>query len=677
MGSLGTENPGSNLSLKLLESTLAERDVDISQMSTLLTTLPPKQLATKGLAILNLSVSSCRTGLGSKTILELELDRAVSAEGQDIDLGSIRTGDIVKDRNSGNSNYDELIEAVVVKCTPKAINIAVEARFDDKLAQIDFNTGRLWLVKLTNSVTYKRMEYALNDLSRLESPSRLQSAVIGTLKPYIPECLPEVEFLDTSLNEPQRDAVKYALSETEVSIIHGPPGTGKTYTLIELIRQLVARGERVLVCGPSNISVDTILERLHSYFPGNKLVRLGHPARLLQANLIHSLDIVSKTCDSGQIIQDIRQEIDQNLSRVRKSKSGRERWQIYKDIGVLRKDYKEREKKVLTEIILDADVVVTTLHGAGSWSLKDAAKALAENNNERPLFPTIIIDEVSQSLEAQCWIPLISFPSSKRLILAGDNQQLPPTVKIEDEKYKRVLERTLFDRLVRHHGNNIKRLLSVQYRMHKDIMEFPSERLYEGKLVAAESVAERLLYDLPNVEKCDETEFPVVWIDTEGDDFYESIPEEKVTVATNQNTSEAYLVRDYVNKLTSAGVPQGLIGVISPYSAQVSLISKLLHDDYGAVEVSTVDGFQGREKDVIIISLVRSNAEHEIGFLKEERRLNVAMTRPKRHLCIIGNMETMAKGSEFTRDWANWAESFAEIIFPSLDDVLELMMKDI
>lgn len=665
----------------LLTALAEEQKVDVIETSKILETQSPKQLAARGLAVLNLIVGSIRTGMGGRTVVSLELDPAIAGSEKEMELGDIRTGDLVriaaqsapsskkkpKKVTNGDLDSEEGKASLegVANVTAKAVSVVVNEDSNDTLAT--FGDARLWLVKLTNNATYNRMNFALNKLKESKGLSRIQEILLGHATPSLPSALSDITILNPSLNAPQQEAVKFSLSESEIALIHGPPGTGKTFTMIEIIRQLVQRGERVLVCGPSNVSVDNILERLQPHLKGNKLLRIGHPARLFQANRLHSLDIVSKTGNHGQVIRELRDEIDQKLSKISKTRYGRERREIYADVKILRKDYREREKKVLTDIILEAQVVVCTLHGTGSYSLRNAVKSAG-----KPLFDTILIDEVSQSLEAQCWIPVMDFPDAKKLVIAGDNMQLPPVVMSKGPKTKSVLEKTLFDRIESlPTGAKVKKLLSIQYRMNKNIMEFPSQQFYDGKLVADSSVADRLLCDLPGVERVDETEAPVVWIDTQGDDFLESSAEETNKFDTSRfNENEAYLVFSYVKRLIAQGVTPISIGIIAPYSAQVSLLSKLIHEMYQEVEIATVDGFQGREKEVIILSLVRSNDKGEVGFLGEERRLNVAMTRPKRHLCVVGNTSTIGRGSKFLQSWVGWSEDNSMLEFPDVGEIL-------
>lgn len=220
----------------------------------------------------------------------------------------------------------------------------------------------------------------------------------------------EVLWVDPALNDSQKDAIRFALATHEVALIHGPPGTGKTHTLIELILQLLKRKLRLLVCGPSNISVDNIVERLATHKVA--MVRLGHPARLLPTVLNHSMEVLSRTSDAASIVTDIRSEMDAKQASIKKTRNGRERKAIYGELKELRKEYRQREGRVVSDLLRGSNVVLSTLHGAGSYQLKDQK------------FDVVIVDEASQALEAQCWIPVLSSGASK-LVLAGDHLQLP------------------------------------------------------------------------------------------------------------------------------------------------------------------------------------------------------------------------------------------------------------
>ena len=303
------------------------------------------------------------------------------------------------------------------------------------------------------------------------------------------------------MNESQVKAVKLALEADTIALIHGPPGTGKSYTLIEIIRQFVNQGKRILVCGASNLAVDNILERLIPFkLP---LTRLGHPARVLKNVHTSTLEFQTAHSSSGAIVKDVKQDIEQQLAQLKTGKiKGKQRKEAWGNIKELRKEYRKREQGVIKGVVSQSLIVLATCHGAGGKQLLS-----------QPDFDICIIDESTQALEPSCWIPILK---SKKLILAGDPLQLPPTIisrnenlpKLEKEKEKekgclltppKTLERTLFERLVRMYGNRIKCLLNTQYRMNELIQNFPSSTLYNDELKAFEGVKSRSLLDLPNI----------------------------------------------------------------------------------------------------------------------------------------------------------------------------------
>lgn len=295
--------------------------------------------------------------------------------------------------------------------------------------------------------------------------------------------------------------------------------------------------------------------------------------------LNHSLDVLTRTSDAGAIVQDVRAEMDAKQASIRKTRNGRERRAIYADLKALRKEYRQRERACVANLITRSKVVLATLHGSGGFQLRD----------ER--FDVVLIDEASQALEAQCWVPLLS---ASKAVCAGDHLQLPPTIKSLRSSSKTSsspkktgavsLETTLFDRLLALHGPAIKRMLTTQYRMHESIMRFPSDALYEGRLVAADAVKARLLADLPYpVERTDDTTEPLVFIDTQGGDFAEQRDDDEddggdgkkvrrslVHGESKSNAMEAALVRQHVRALIGAGVRAGDVAVVTPYNAQVS-----------------------------------------------------------------------------------------------------------
>lgn len=689
----------------------AEMRLDIALANDYLKAYSPKQLARMGLAIINLVVTNLRTGLGGKNILELECDPSLGTE---LAVGSFKVGDIVridrmkgtdklakgkrskhsatdKDKDNGDRSDTDDLDGVVVRISMKGITVSVDEDTNDiKVMNMYNNTDsskKIWIVKLANSITYKRMNSTLQKLDDLCDKKNALTLIL--LKEYVYKpidkgpSVPDLIYFNSTLNPSQRSAIQFAISNI-ISIIHGPPGTGKTYTIIELIKQLTLnRNERVLVCGPSNISVDTILERLSdSYTNLLDLIRIGHPARLL--SLKHSLEVAAQL-SGKEIIADIKNDIDSTIRKSKKTKQYLERKLLWKEIKDLRKELRQREKKVINDLISASKVVCCTLHGAGSYDLRTP---LAGN-----LFDTIIIDEVSQSLEPQCWIPIIANLGAKRLVIAGDNMQLPPTVKSsKDSNDLGTLGVTLFDRLVQEaNGNEFKRILNVQYRMNDYIMQFASHELYNGVLQSSPSVKEISVKDLIKKQTIlyddnddaidlDFITSPCIWYDTQGGEFPEKIEDLLGSTSTNVlvdsgskfNEMEALVVQNHVKQLISIGVEPECIGIISPYSAQVMHIKQTMGKELeGKIEIASVDGFQGREKEIIILSLVRSNGDYEVGFLKDKRRLNVAMTRAKRQLCVVGDMEMLERsGVEYLKHWMEFVEQTYEIMYPDPGDLL-------
>ena len=344
--------------------------------------------------------------------------------------------------------------------------------------------------------------------------------------------------------------------------------------------------------------MDNIVERLA---PHNiPIIRLGHPARLLPNVLNHSLDVLTQTSEASVIVKDVRKEMDDKQASIKKTRNGRERRAIYGEMKELRKEYWEREKKCVSNLVRGSKVVLATLHGSGGFQLRHED------------FDVVIIDEASQALEAQCWVALLS---AKKVVLAGDHLQLPPTIKSLNVKslqgksktsidtpkttdHKLTLETTLFDRLITLHGPSIKRMLTIQYRMHERIMRFPSDELYEARLVAAEAVKARLLKDLPyEVQETEDTKEPLVFWDTQGGDFPEKSEDTERDKKTNKsallsdsksNYMEAALVTYHVTNLVNAGIHADDIAVVTPYNAQLSIMSQELKERFPGIELGSV-----------------------------------------------------------------------------------------
>lgn len=432
------------------------------------------------------------------------------------------------------------------------------------------------------------------------------------------------------LDDAQRAAVDLALAAEDVAIIHGPPGTGKTTTVVELIRQAIRRGERVLACAPSNLAVDNLFERLLVH--GERALRIGHPARVMPALREHTLDVLVESHPSLKLAREWTKEafsLRRQAGRyMRTAPAAGARRDLRAEARKLLDDARQMEAGLVNHLLDSATVICSTLTGLNGDLLGDRE------------FDLVVIDEAAQSTEPACWIPLLR---SRRLVLAGDHCQLPPTVLSHDAR-RDDFHVSLMERLVNRDGDSISRRLTTQYRMHEQIMRFSSEEFYDGALVASEAVRQHLLADLPDVTASPLTQTAVRFFDTAGSGCEE---QSEAGGSSLQNPGEADYVARQVNELLAAGLKPTELAVITPYAAQARLLRDLITSP--AVEVDTVDGFQGREKEVIVISLVRSNTRGELGFLTDTRRMNVALTRARRKLIVFGDSSTLANHDFYLR----------------------------
>lgn len=482
-----------------------------------------------------------------------------------------------------------------------------------------------------DEVTRQRQLDALDQArsARGNRSAHLRDVLLGDKAPAINPSI-ELAALDSALDPSQRQAIAFALSAQDVAVVHGPPGTGKTTALVELIRQAVGRGERVLACAPSNMAVDNLLERLLQH--GEKVVRLGHPARVMPALRDHTLDLLVEDHNDTRLARKLAREAFALFRQAKKWTRAKPepgaRGDMRREAREMLDDARRLEDQAVEHILDTAKVVCATLTGLNGELLG------------RRAFDLAVIDEAAQATEPACWPAILR---CSRLVLAGDHCQLPPTI-LSREADEQGLGVSLMERVVGLHGAGVTRRLDVQYRMHAVIMTFPSVAFYDGTLQAHSSVAEHTLLDLPDVSPMPLTSMPLEFIDTAGADYDE---EAEPGGESRRNPKEAELVCNKVRALLEAGVRAECIAVIAPYAAQVRFLRERL--TMPELEIDSVDGFQGREKEAVIISLVRSNPEGEIGFLADVRRLNVAMTRARRKLLVIGNSATLS-GHPFYRD---------------------------
>lgn len=460
------------------------------------------------------------------------------------------------------------------------------------------------------------------------------------------------------LNPTQERAVNEVLWAKDVAIVHGPPGTGKTTTLVEAINETLMRESQVLVCAQSNMAVDWISEKLVDR--GINVLRIGNPTRVNDKMLGFTYERRFESHADYPQLWAIRKAI-RELRKNRKK--GSENY--HQKMDRLKSRAAEIELRINAELFGEARVIACTLVGSAHHLL------------EGMKFGTLFIDEAAQALEAACWIPM---KRASRVILAGDHCQLPPTVK-SIAALRAGLGKTLMERIAENKPEVVT-LLKIQYRMNDEIMRFSSDWFYGGKVESAPQIKYRSVLDYDH---------PITWIDTSNEENQitiegEDAPEDSASTsssvsAANQNSdlnfkeqfvgesfgrinkAEAELtlltLAEYFTKIGKQRVLEERIdvGIISPYRAQVQYLKKLIKK-YGffkpyrrLISVNTVDGFQGQERDVILISLVRSNDEGQIGFLKDLRRMNVAMTRARMKLIILGNKDTMTKHPFYKKLW--------------------------
>ncbi|MFA5975525.1 MAG: AAA domain-containing protein [Elusimicrobiota bacterium] len=530
--------------------------------------------------------------------------------------------------------------------------------------------GKCQLDILGSEATYKRMKKALNTVMSADKPSveHLRDVLMGKEKPSyqgyesifpsspsvsvgdpscrLTACLDsppvtagndaretttrddggaprnDISFFNLRLNPYQREAVEKALAAQDVAVVHGPPGTGKTTVLVEIVQQAVARGARVLASAPSNIAVDNLLEKLLD--TGLRVVRMGHPARILDSLRHATLSALVTEHDDQRHIQELDQQRERLIRQLHRGRGMEwaERKQIQREIQALWQEARDIEFGIGKQILAQADVVLATHGGIAKPILK------------KP-FDLLIMDEASQATEPLSWIPILQ---AKKVIIAGDPLQLPPTIYSEETK-KQGLGVTLMERLQKILPPEGQTLLRIQYRMHETIMGFSSRQFYDGKLEADDSVRRHTASEMPDVTTNALTQNPLMFVDTAGAGYEESWNE---LLESRENEGEAKLALYLYQQLRESGIVARAMALLTPYVAQARLLRNLVGPDR-SIEIGSIDGFQGREKEVVILSLVRSNHRGEVGFLGDTRRMNVGMTRARRLLIVLGDSTTLAR----------------------------------
>ncbi|WP_458406121.1 IGHMBP2 family helicase [Methanobrevibacter sp.] len=612
-----------------------ERDAEIDLMTYEISTMSGQKREELGRAINKVKGKSLGKELGMQ-IVQFGRPETIDTE--------ISVGDMVL-----VSTDDPLRSDLTGTVTEKGARF-IKVAFDKRVPK--------WAIKkktrldlYANDITFRRMEDNLKHLS-LKGKNALEY-ILNERNPKKNRDTPYINYIDDSVNESQKSAIENSLSCENFFLIHGPFGTGKTRTLVELISQETRQNHKVLATAESNAAVDNILERLMEN-KKLKLTRLGHPQRVSKHNITQTLAFKVENHKLNKKIKKIHKNINNLIEKRKvhtkptpqyrrglgdydilhyaskgkgtrgissdKMKSMAKWIEINQEIDEAHDEIKRIENRMIKQIIDESDVILATNSSAALESIA------------RVKFDVAIIDEASQAT-----IPSILIPIAKahRFILAGDHKQLPPTIISERAGD---LEKTLFEELIRIYPFK-SQLLNVQYRMNSLLMKFPNQEFYNNGLKSASTVDDITINDILDSNHEEEA---LLFIDTSTvDDNYERhLKDSKSIVNELEADISVSIARDYLN----AGVSEEDIGIISPYADQVKIIQ-----ENTPVEVKTVDGFQGREKEIIIISTVRSNDFGNIGFLKDLRRLNVAITRAKRKLIIIGNKDTLKSDPTYSR----------------------------
>ena len=505
--------------------------------------------------------------------------------------------------------------------------------------------GRLGVDLLFDENSYSEMHRALDEASQmLTDPKRgtLVRQLLAESKPGENRSAATPVYQNERLNASQNLAIAHILSEPPLSILHGPPGTGKTTTLIYAVQALLKqRSQQLLLVAPSNTAVDLLTERLDA--AGISVVRIGNPVKVSDHLQELTLDArvdnhaTRKTIKSlekqARAYTDMAHKYKRNFGKAERE----QRKALFDEARKIRKEVDQLLDYIVQDVLTKAQVITATLVGAAHYTIRDRR------------YQTVIIDEAAQALEPACWIPILK---ADRVVLAGDHHQLPPTVK-SSQQSTNGLYHTLFEKLVTQHPAHVS-LLDVQYRMNTQIMGYPSRTFYADRLRAASAVADRTLPD---------DDRPVMFIDTAGAGFDETVVDHSTSNKEEASFLCNHLASLFANlrtPLTDPDFPS--IGIITPYRAQSLLLRTLIEQDdrlhpYAKqLQVNTIDSFQGQEKDVIYISLTRSNPKQEIGFLADTRRMNVAMTRARKKLIVIGDSSTIGR-HEFYHNLLDYIDS--------------------
>lgn len=610
-----------------------EQKEDHAQFKLKNTSATIKERRRRGFTWYPITITKEDIGFGGKVVLEIERP----ASRQELHLFQVgKNASLFSDAPAHSVSERLTLNGVITSVRRNKLLLATTK---DELPDWVFEGGKLGIDLTFDEVSYREMNNALSDVmgaygNRL---AELRDILLGARQASFRAQKADDLLYPNLLNDSQLTALRHVISAKDVAIIHGPPGTGKTTTLVHAILETVRRERRVLVCAPSNTAVDLLTEKLAER--GVNVIRMGNPSRVSDLLLKHTLDARLMAHPSYSKMRAMRQTADQyrETASQRTRRFGYEEQQqrqlLKEEARILFQAADDLERVMTEDVIESVQIITCTLVGASNRNIRHLS------------FETVFIDEAAQALEPGCWIPIAK---GQRIILTGDHHQLPPTVKSE-QAAREGLRETLFEKCIKRQPDTA-RMLTVQYRMHEQIMGFSSERFYHGQLVAHQSVRHAGLaaYD-PRFAP----DLPVEFLDTAGCDFLEvTLPESRSTA----NPEEAHLLLARLTQLLALydqaeheHEPLS-IGVIAPYRAQINYLMDAIeeNDDLNELllsrmlSVGTVDAFQGQERDIIAISLTRSNPHGDIGFLSDIRRMNVGMTRARRKLLLVGDSSTLS-----------------------------------
>ncbi|KAJ2466109.1 hypothetical protein GGI03_002294, partial [Coemansia sp. RSA 2337] len=607
-----------------------DRNNALNEMANLLSTMSTTDLRASGYAMVGLRIAEQRSNDYGAKVVRLE----AASEDMLLLFTVMRIGEIIRlddtanDRVVRSFDLDAVGPVMGTISSQGPLELVITLRTSQKI--LAPWSDRCSVSKLIFDIPFKLMLVALRDLLSYPwtRPPLNQVVYLGATPRFYGRALLDSDFVDESLNQSQRDAVQLAITANAIALIHGPPGAGKTRVLIEIIHQLLRRKQRLLVCVPSNVSLDNIAKHVAS-IPDDPMIRTCRPSRFSPEPKPFSLESlkVSSLCD-----KDSHSLADQSVAELMRKLSGT-------GLGVSSSGSPPHAASAgiisNSAVIHSKQVVLSSLLNVGGRDLRG-------DSGYRGDFDVVIIDNATQAFEGESWIATLKAP---KLILAGDSNQLYPMLKNADDSAviaggslgSQPPHMTLFERVLGKHGDKVS-----------------ADELYKGNIVAGGSVAGHVLCDLEHIEANEYTRAPLVILETAGCGITESLhgsgtfkscttmmsagPESWI------NTGEAQLAMAYVEKLVSAGVDVKDIAIFSFYDVQVALLKALGEERYPELEIEPVDASQGREKEAVVLSMVRSNPGKEVGFLKDVRLMNVALTRARRHLCIIADSSTVSEG---------------------------------